>query len=105
MYFLVVAFWIFLKYLWSVNCHDSISVLLQGKLDPESRNNLIKIGQHLKEELASMEQGLTAIENELQVEGQKIPNLTHPESPLGGEENAALVKQVMMEVVGHHFHG
>jgi len=28
-------------------------------------------------------------ENLLQVEAQKLPNLTHPDSPVGGEDEAA----------------
>ena len=28
-------------------------------------------------------------ENRLQVEAQKLPNLTHPDSPIGGEDEAA----------------
>jgi hypothetical protein len=28
-------------------------------------------------------------ENLLQIEAQKLPNLTHPDSPVGGEDEAA----------------
>jgi seryl-tRNA synthetase len=34
------------------------------------------------------------VENLLQVEGQRIPNNTHPDVPLGGEDNAAVLKEV-----------
>jgi hypothetical protein len=34
------------------------------------------------------------VEAALQVEGQRIPNLTHPDVPLGGEENAAIIRMV-----------
>lgn len=66
----------------------------KGKLEPDERQKLIKTGQDLKEELAVLEAQLVEVENRLQTEGQKIPNLTHPDSPLGGEENAVIVKQV-----------
>lgn len=35
-----------------------------------------------------------AAEEELQREGQRLPNLTHPDAPIGGEENAAVLKLV-----------
>lgn len=34
------------------------------------------------------------VENALQREGQRVPNLTHPAVPLGGEDNAAVLKEV-----------
>lgn len=76
-------------------------VLLKGKLEPDERQRLIKTGQGLKEELAVLETQLAEVENELQTEGQKIPNLTHPDSPLGDEENAVVVKQVCSHLWCH----
>lgn len=35
------------------------------------------------------------INNELQIEGQKLPNLTHPETPFGSEINAIAKKIVI----------
>lgn len=35
-----------------------------------------------------------SLEAELQQEGQRLPNLTHPDVPVGGEENAAVLKMV-----------
>jgi hypothetical protein len=37
---------------------------------------------------------LHQVENALQVEGQRIPNLTHPDVPAGGEENATVMSLV-----------
>jgi hypothetical protein len=37
---------------------------------------------------------LRQVENALQVEGQRIPNLTHPDVPAGGEENATVMSLV-----------
>jgi len=34
------------------------------------------------------------VEQELQVEGKKLPNLTHPEVPVGGEEHAGIIKEI-----------
>ena len=62
--------------------------MLQGKLEVADRERLVATGKQLKEDLVSLEAALEAAENLLQVEAQKLPNLTHPESPIGGEEVA-----------------
>ncbi|GMH39068.1 hypothetical protein BSKO_06966 [Bryopsis sp. KO-2023] len=67
---------------------------MKGKLEPEQRQVFIQKGQDLKDELAVLESKLASVENRLQIEGQRVPNLTHPDSPSGGEENAALIKEV-----------
>jgi len=41
-----------------------------------------------------LDEQLVVLEKTLQGEGQKIPNATHPDVPLGGEENAGLRKEV-----------
>jgi seryl-tRNA synthetase len=68
--------------------------VLQGKLDKETRDKLISRGQELKEELASVEAQLVQLELAMQAEGQRIPNMTHPDVPRGGEENAAVLRLV-----------
>ena len=68
--------------------------MLQGKLEAEERSHLVAAGKALKDELASLEAALEAAENLLQVEAQKLPNLTHPDSPVGGEEVAAELRVV-----------
>jgi seryl-tRNA synthetase len=67
---------------------------MKGKLEPETRAALIAEGKELKEKLAAIEGTLGALEFQLQSEGQKVPNDTHPETPLGGEELAVLRKEV-----------
>lgn len=52
--------------------------LLQGKLDPEQRAALIERGKQIKEGLEGLEARLEALEAELQREGQRLPNMTHP---------------------------
>jgi seryl-tRNA synthetase len=37
---------------------------------------------------------LLQVENALQVEGQRIPNLTHPDVPIGEEDNATVLSLV-----------
>lgn len=51
---------------------------LQGKLEPEARAALIEKGKGIKEELEGLEARLAALDAELQREGQRLPNMTHP---------------------------
>eukprot|EP00959_Pyramimonas_sp_CCMP1952_P121792 2546181-Pyramimonas_sp.AAC.1 len=67
---------------------------MKGKLDADTRAALIEEGKALKEKSTELDAQLNALENALQVEGQKIPNNTHPDVPIGGEENAALRSEV-----------
>lgn len=67
---------------------------MKGKLEAEARQALVEEGKSLKEELAALDVDLNALEVQLQTEGQKIPNDTHPEVPVGGEEMAVLRREV-----------
>ncbi len=49
----------------------------------EERNSLIKQGQKMKEELSALESTLMDSERTLRTELFKIPNLTHPDAPVG----------------------
>lgn len=40
----------------------------------------------------------TQVENRLQLEGQRIPNLTHPEVPISNDEDAATVLSMVRDV-------
>lgn len=51
-------------------------------MEPESRQELVAQGKSLKERLATLDIELDAMESLLQVEGQKLPNLTHPDVSL-----------------------
>jgi seryl-tRNA synthetase len=68
--------------------------IVQGKMEQEKREELIRRGQTLKEELVDYEYRLRELENALQFEAQRLPNLTHPGAAIGGEENAILLKEV-----------
>jgi seryl-tRNA synthetase len=63
-------------------------------LEPDKRAALIQEGKDLKEKLSAIEGTLQALEYEMQTEGQKVPNDTHPAVPIGGEELAVLRKEV-----------
>jgi seryl-tRNA synthetase len=55
-----------------------------GEVD--ARNALKEEGKKLKEEIAVAEAELSAVEKELDVEIRKIPNMAHPDAPLGRED-------------------
>jgi len=67
---------------------------MKGKMEKEQRDELIAKGAALKEKSAALEEKLSALESQLQLEGQRVPNLSHPDVPVGGEENATLLKEV-----------
>ena len=64
-------------------------------LSQEQRGVLIEEGKKLKEEIAAVENELTAVESELLTEARKIPNMAHPDAPVGREDKDNLeVKRV-----------
>jgi len=61
---------------------------MKNKLTAEEREELIRLGASLKSELGDREKALREIEPLLREEQGRIPNLTHPDAPLGeGEES------------------
>ncbi|MDA8426492.1 MAG: serine--tRNA ligase [Treponema sp.] len=68
---------------------------MKGKLESEARQKLIDEGKSLKERIAALEAESAALEARLDEEGRKIPNMAHPEAPLGKEDKDNLeVKRV-----------
>lgn len=65
-----------------------------GKMSVEERKKCIQEGKELKLELSKLEDLLTEIEKDLSIEASKIPNLTHPSSPIGNESEAAVLSNV-----------
>lgn len=59
---------------------------MKGKLSPEERAPLIEEGKSIKEQLPVREERLKRVEAQLLEEAQKIPNMAHPQAPLGKEE-------------------
>ena len=70
------------------------SSAMKKKLSDEERQVLIAKGKDLKNELDVIDEKLNAIESALQIEGKKLPNLTHPNVPVGEEEHATLLKEI-----------
>jgi len=70
------------------------SAQMKRKLEADERAKLVEHGKALKAELEAIDEKLGAVEAQLQVEGKKLPNLTHPDVPVGGEEEATLLREV-----------
>jgi seryl-tRNA synthetase len=68
---------------------------MKGKVEPDKRAALIEEGKKLKEDIAAAEAELGKTEAELDAEGRRIPNMAHPDAPLGKEDKDNLeVKRV-----------
>jgi seryl-tRNA synthetase len=68
---------------------------MKGKLEQERRNALIEEGKKLKDEITLTESELGIVEKELDDEARKIPNMAHPDAPVGREDKDNLeVKRV-----------
>lgn len=64
-------------------------------LEPAQRNILIEEGKKLKDDITAAEAELALVEKELHAEARKIPNMAHPDAPVGREDKDNLeVKQV-----------
>ncbi|KAG0597863.1 hypothetical protein M758_12G026200 [Ceratodon purpureus] len=73
---------------------NAIANAMKGKLDASRREELIEQGKQLKEQVSELEVELTVLQEKLQMEGQRIPNMTHPAVPIGSEDVATLRKEV-----------
>lgn len=51
-------------------------------------------GKLLKDRLTALEEDLVKLTDELQQEAQCIPNMTHPDVPIGGEDCSTIRKTV-----------
>ena len=56
---------------------------MKQKLSPEERQKFIDEGKQIKEEVAQTEKDLAEVEAKLDEEGRKIPNMAHPQTPIG----------------------
>jgi len=68
---------------------------MKGKLEDASRAALVEEGKRLKDSIALLEADLSIAEAELLAEARKIPNMAHPDAPVGSEDKDNLeVKRV-----------
>lgn len=56
---------------------------MKQKLDAETRQKYIDEGKSIKDEIAKKEAELSEAENQLEIAGRKIPNMAHPDTPIG----------------------
>jgi seryl-tRNA synthetase len=67
---------------------------MKQKVDPEERQRLIEEGKTIKNRIAEQEQTLETLTADLNAELVKIPNLSHPDAPVGkGEEDNREIKR------------
>ena len=64
------------------------------KLSPEEREAHVALGRRLKEEVATIEVQLGEAQATLREHLEAIPNLVHPDSPVGGEEDCRVLREV-----------
>lgn len=59
---------------------------MKGKLSPEERSVLIEKGKELKTQIADLESTTSELKSQLSSEASKIPNMAHPDAPIGKED-------------------
>ena len=59
---------------------------MKGKLDSETRAQLIEEGKNLKTHIAETEERFTQVEAQYLLLGRMIPNYAHPSAPVGKED-------------------
>src|SRR5919112_4771736 len=65
---------------------NQLAKAVGGERDPERRENLIADSRRTKELVPEKEAELSAVEGRLREEMLKIPNMTHPDAPIGQDE-------------------
>src|ERR671921_1032096 len=65
---------------------NQLAKAVGGERDPERRENLIADSRRTKELIPEKEAELSAVEGRLREEMLKIPNMTHPDAPIGQDE-------------------
>lgn len=62
------------------------------KATADERLALIEQGKVLRDEVSAIDEQLRVVEEQLRSEQARIPNLTHPEAPIGGEADAREIR-------------
>lgn len=62
------------------------------KATPEERPKLIELGKKLREQVSEADERLRVVEEQLRVEQARVPNMTHPDAPMGGEADAKEIR-------------
>lgn len=56
---------------------------MKGKMDADARQKLIEEGKRVKDEISEVEKDCEEIEASLEEAARKIPNMAHPDAPVG----------------------
>jgi len=73
---------------------------MKGKLDQETRQKLIDEGKLLKDSIAAAEEELAKTESGMDALARRIPNMAHPDAPVGKEDKDNLeIKRIGMPSV------
>lgn len=74
---------------------NEIANSLRGKMDTEERQTMVAEAKELKPKVSELDKQLRQIETDLKEELSKIPNMTHPDAPVGeGDEDNREVRIV-----------
>ena len=75
---------------------------MKQKLDPEKRNELIAAGKAIKDEITSVEAETKETEAALEEAARQIPNMVHPDAPVGKLDTSLTLNQkIMFSLVNH----
>lgn len=61
---------------------------MKTRLSPDARQALVGEGRSLKERIVELERTLESTEEILRIEASRIPNMAHPQAPVGREEKS-----------------
>ncbi|MDR1108102.1 MAG: serine--tRNA ligase [Spirochaetaceae bacterium] len=76
---------------------------MKGKIPAEDRAALIEEGKKYKEAIAAAEEELARVEADLEAEARRIPNMAHPDAPVGKEDTDNLEVKRVGEPVKFNF--
>lgn len=71
---------------------NEIAQAIPKEKSPDARQALIEEGKSLKQNVPALETRLKEIESDIRTALMSIPNLTHPETPLGDEADSRTVR-------------
>src|SRR5574344_1630963 len=70
---------------------NEVAGLMKSKIDSDSRARLIAEGKQLKDDIATTEEKLAALNADYDQKARQIPNYAHPEAPIGKEDKDSTV--------------
>ncbi|KAI9496487.1 seryl-tRNA synthetase [Zychaea mexicana] len=73
---------------------DETNKLIRSAKNKDERQQFIDRGRQYKEQLRTLEEELSNVESDMSAHALLIPNDTHPDAPIGPEENAHVLKIV-----------